>query len=233
MGYLIALVMLPFVFMKILLQKFFEMISIFIKYSIILIKQIFVEIPKKIKSFFTNRKMNIVDEIIELELEMFLNVKSDKNRENLQCQKNPEAFKVMRWMNHTVLSKKTLKSYLEDLIAAKKIGRNLMTEKYALMDNIISHQNQNKIIENIAKIETKWMYEIKDIYPKILKENEVDFINYMVSEYETYSTKTINLLMKDVDLALKKEVNLLELRYENLFKRLGYNSLEEAENKMN
>lgn len=37
------------------------------------------------------------------------------------------------------------------------------------------------------------------------------------------------LLMKDVKVAQVRKLNLPELRYKNLFRRLGYNSLDEVE----
>lgn len=174
-------------------------------------------------------KWDIIDNIIALEFEMFLQVKTNGNDDNRQCQEKPETFKLMRWMSHSVLSQDTLESYLVDLLEAKASGRNFMTEKYALMENLIPRLKENPIINKIADAEINWMNELKPKYPNILQGNIDSFKNYMVCEYQTYSDKTLDFLMKDINTAKTKNLNLPKLRYKNLFKRLGYNSLEEAE----
>lgn len=184
---------------------------------------------KNIEKKIDNGKWDVIDNIIALELEMFLQVKSNNDGKNYQCQEEPETFKLMRWMSHSVLSQETLESYLVDLLEAKANGRNLMTEKYALMENLIPRLKENPIIDEIADAEIKWMNELKPQYPNILKENTNAFKNYMVCEYETYSDKTLEFLMNDINSAKTKNLNLPKLRYKNLFKRLGYKSLEEAE----
>ena len=174
-------------------------------------------------------KWDLIKSIIAFELGMFLEVKIKKTDGNSECQKKPETFKLMRWMSHSVLSVNTLKSYLEDLISAKIANRNLMTEKYALMDNLIPHTNENPVIDKIAEIEVQWMQELKPKYPNLLQQSSTIFKKYMVSEYETYSDETLNCLMNDINTAVQKNLNLTELRYNNLFKRLGYTSIEELE----
>jgi hypothetical protein len=174
-------------------------------------------------------KWDIIDSIINIELEMFLDVKTRQEDGNAQCQEEPDTFKIMRWMSHSVLSVETLKSYLEDLIGAKIADRNLMTEKYALMENLIPHPKENPIITKIAVIELNWMNELKPKYPNMLQENSSTFKNYLICEYETYSDKTIDCLMADINTAIDKKLNLTELRYRNLFKRLGYKSLDDLD----
>ncbi len=174
-------------------------------------------------------KWDLIDNIITFELEMFLQVKTKDEDGHSKCQDDPDTFKIMRWMSHSVLSEQTLKSYLEDLISAKVADRNLMTEKYALMENLIPHTNQNPVINQIAEIEINWMNELRPKYPNLLRENSETFKNYMICEYETYSNQTLEFLMLDINKAIERKLNLTELRYKNLFKRLGYKSLEELE----
>lgn len=176
-------------------------------------------------------KWDVIDNIIAFELEMFLDVKTREEDGNSQCQEEPETFKLMRWMSHSVLSEDTLKSYLEDLISAKVSGHNLMTEKYALMENLIPHEKASPLIEIIAEIEIRWMDKLKPKYSNLFKNDPDSFKNYMVCEYETYSAKTLDFFMKDIKRAIDKKLNLTELRYNNLFKRLGYKSLEELDQK--
>lgn len=176
-------------------------------------------------------KWDLIEKIVDFELEMFLEVKSDSEGENSNCQDEPGTFKIMRWMSHSVLSENTIKSYLEDLISAKVDDRNLMTEKYALMDNLIPPINNNPIIEKIAEIEIQWMNTLKPKYPNLLQNSGEAFKNYMICEYQTYSDETLEFLLKDINTAKERGLNLIELRYNNLFKRLGYDSLEELEQK--
>jgi len=57
--------------------------------------------------------------LIEIELRMFDQVRTS---EPSLCKDSPETFKVIRGMTHSVLSTKTLQSYLEDLQKAKAEG---------------------------------------------------------------------------------------------------------------
>lgn len=69
------------------------------------------------------------------------------------CQDLPETFEIMREMNHSVLSLESLKSYLNDLNVALSKKRNLLTEKYARMNNTIPPLNNNPLIKEIVSIE--------------------------------------------------------------------------------
>ncbi len=174
------------------------------------------------------KKWEIIDEIIAAELDMFLKVRASNADEN-RCQEDPKTFKLMRWMSHSVLSLETLESYRDDLMEAKEQGRNMMTEKYALMDNLLPHPEEGKeLIDNIASHEIDWIRELKDKYPTVIQDNIPQFVNYMICEYETYSVKTLKLLDADVKKAADKKKNLTEMRYNNLFKRLGYSSIADA-----
>lgn len=173
-------------------------------------------------------KWDIIDQIIVMELDMFLAVRASNTDEN-PCQEDPKTFKVMRWMSHSVLSVETLESYLKDLQKAVRDNRNLMTEKYALMDNLIPHPVElNDIIDSISQQEVQWMQVVNEKYPSIMQDNIEHFANYMICEYETYSMETLNLLALDVKKAQDKGLNLTEMRYNNLFKRLGYKSVSDA-----
>ncbi len=169
----------------------------------------------------------LVKNIIEIELDMFERVRSI---EPSLCQELPESFKMMRGMTHSVLSIKTLKSYLEDLLEAEAGGRNLVTEKYARMDNRIPPLKDNPIIDEIVKIEERWMKELSEKYPRTFK-GGLGFKVYLSSELETYSDKTLQLYFRDISKAIKEERNLAEERYTALFQQLGYSSIAEAEKK--
>jgi hypothetical protein len=165
--------------------------------------------------------------IIEIELDMFQQVKTI---EISLCKDLPETFKLMRGITHSSLSTKTLESYLGDLRNAKAEGRNLLTEKYARMDNKIPPLKTNPIIDDIVEVEARWIKELSEKYHYTF-ESEGDFKIYLRSELETYSDKTLELYFKDVCKAEKDGKNLAEEKYTMLFQRIGYESIAEAEEK--
>jgi len=178
----------------------------------------------------TNEKRNrkeLLDNIIKLELDMFERVRTS---EPSLCKERPETFRVMRRMTHSVLSTETLESYLGDLQKAESEGRNLLTEKYARMDNRIPPLKSNPIIDNIVEIEARWMEELSQKYPRTFKRG-AGFKIYLSSELETYSDETLKLYSRDVSRSEKGGRNLAEERYTKLAKQIGYGSIDELEEK--
>jgi len=178
----------------------------------------------------TNKKGSreeLLKSIIEIELDMFERVRT---AEPSLCKDKPETFKVMRGMTHSVLSTETLESYLKDLHKAKAEGRNLLTEKYARMDNRIPPLKTNPIIDDIVEIEARWMKELSGRYPHTFK-GQASFKIYLSSELETYSDQTLELYFEDLSKAEKEGRNLAEERYTMLFQQIGYSSIAEAEKK--
>ena len=173
----------------------------------------------------TERKRLLLNDIIEIELDMFQRVRT---AEPSLCQERPETFKEMRWMTHSILSTETLESYLEDLQKAKAEGRNLLTEKYARMQNVIPPLKANPVIEDIVRIEAGCMKELSEKYPRTFK-GVSGFEVYLHSELETYSDKTLELYFSDVSKAEKEGRNLAEERYTMLFQQIGYGSIAEVE----
>ncbi len=176
-----------------------------------------------------SKKDKIIDEIIKIEEEMF---KSVKTYEPAKCQEELKTFNIMRWMSHSVLSLETLESYLDDLKKAVDIGRNFMTEKYARMENLIPPLQDNPLIEKIVEFESKWMKEINENYPKTFTDAGPGFSNYSQCELETYSNETLKRYYNDVLNADKNGKSLVKERYNNLFVKLGYKSIDDREEQM-
>lgn len=174
-------------------------------------------------------RQDLIQLIIELELAMFRKVNA---RGNAPCQEMPETFRAMRWMAHSVLSEGTLSSYLDDLKTAAEAGRNLMTEKYARMDNFIPPLKDDpeiiSVLDEITAVEKRWMGEFAARYPHIVTGDGSAFANYLRCELETYSEETLLLYLNDVREALGQGRNLAQESYTNLFKSLGYASLDEV-----
>ncbi len=168
----------------------------------------------------------IIDKIIEIELEMFLKVRTSIPS---LCQQHPNSFRIMRRMGHVVLSLETLSSYLNDLRQAREEGRNLLTEKYARMDKLIPPIMESSIINKIVNIEDEWLDNLAQKYPLTIVHHKIYFRNYLSCELETYSIKTLELYYKDIINAKNMGRSLAEERYNFLFRELGYDSIEDVE----
>ena len=175
-----------------------------------------------------DKKTDLIEQIVEIELDMFLRVKT---AEPSACQERPETFTAMRQMTHSVLSTETLESYLEDVQKAEADGRNLLTEKYARMANQIPPLKETPVIGDIATIEGDWMAELAEKYPHVFRggATAAGFKIYLSSELETYSDKTLDLYFRDISKAKQEGVNLAEVRYNKLFQQAGQGSIAEME----
>jgi len=184
-------------------------------------------------------KQTLISKILEIELHMFLTVPT---LEKSSCQDHPESFKMHRHAQFFPWSVDTISSYLDDLQKAKEIGQNLMTHKYARMDNLIPARSTNPLIKRIIDVQYKWQEEMFSKYPNIMRGArplsstsdtyyKTSFETYLSSELETYSDTTLDFLYKDISNKRKNNINMAEEVYEYLVKALGYKSLAEAERK--
>ncbi len=171
--------------------------------------------------------INLINSIIKEELEFFLAVKS---RGYSVCQENPNAFCAARRMTHSVQSTEFLDSYYKDLLEAKELGRNIMTEKYGLMENLIQRTNFNEYLDKIIEIEKAWYIESTHKYPHITPpEGITSFQNYLSCELQTLSSRSLLLYYANVLSAHAKGINLVLERYRNLMKMNNLPDLEVQE----
>ena len=182
-----------------------------------------------------SEKDNLIESILELELNMFLNVPS---RYPASCQENPNAFRLHRGAQFSVWSKETLQSYLDDLLKAKEKGHNLMTLKYARMENLIPPLNVNPIIDMIVQMELEAQQEMLSRYPNILGQGRpleddspgaTSFKTYLRGELETYSDRTLELLYRDMQQIKDRGQNSAQQLYADFVRKLGYHSIDELE----
>jgi hypothetical protein len=131
-----------------------------------------------------------------------------------------------------------LSSYLEDLIAAQDAGRNLITEKYARMDNRIPCLNANPLIDVIVHIEAAWQEDIKFRFPALYQRvcrstDEADdgsnFSVYLRSELETYGPYTLTLYFQHLNQSWESGENPAMKALENLVRKGGYRDMDHAE----
>ena len=180
----------------------------------------------------------VIQDIVDLELEMFLAVPADGI---YSCQQNPDAFRLHRSVQFTIWSDDTLNFYQNDLQAARSKGLNLMTVKYARMENRIPSADPNPLIEDIVAIQMRWQAEMIRKYPGIMAggrplsqaaddERLTSFETYHRGELETYSGKTLDSYFRDVTEAVGAGRNLIEERHTYIFRESGYDSIDDVEN---
>ena len=180
-------------------------------------------------------KQGLIQEVIDLELDMFLNVRA---REPVSCQENPEAFRFHRGVLFSVWSEAALESYRDDLIRADAKGLNLLTLKYARMENSIPLLSENPLIDQIVEIEIAWAKELAAKYPKLHSRGRpidedgprgTSIKTYLRGELETYSDNTLALYFQNQTQALEQKKNLAEKVQLATAAGAGYGSLQEAE----
>ena len=182
-------------------------------------------------------KQAVIKEILAIEVEMFLTVRTQQKS---SCQDYPESFKLHRRVQFTAWSEATLKSYLKDLENAVEEGVNMMTVKYARMDDLIPGENKNPLISEIVKIQYGWQEEMFRKYPYLMggarplskSEDSVrktSFETYLGGELETYSDSTLEHLHEDMAKKIADGINMSEEVYGYLVREMGYQSIDDAE----
>jgi len=176
-------------------------------------------------------KEDLISDILELEWEMFSNVTNRGGR--AVCQENPQTFRIIRSGGFTVWSEDTLQSYLADLEEARDAGRNLMTEKYARMEELIDPLNPDALasIAEIVSKECSWAEEFRQRYPQArmgrpIRDSEappsvVSAEAYSRAELETYSTRTLELYQRDNQEMEARSQNRIEMAALNMSKRFS------------
>lgn len=151
-------------------------------------------------------RTDLIEKILAAELRMFQSVPAiGTNR----CLEHPEEFKQHREAQFSIFSNETLESYLADIRTAQENGQNLMTNKYARMDNLIPKTNQSALVESVAEIMMDWQLQMIEKYPSMMEharpvasENDdqykTSFETYIKGELETYSENTLLLLQNDL-----------------------------------
>ena len=197
------------------------------------------------------RKDELTVEVVDREWEMFQNVKNIGGRAS--CQDDPDTFRIHRLSQAGSWSEETLESYLNDLEAAEKEDRNLLTEKYARMmasTSPIEYQQiahllpplddeVTSLVEQIIEITLEWEKELAEKYPYIVQLGRpiysiqdspiaTSFETYLRGELLTYSPKTLEHYLDNVQKQTSESINGSELVLEGVVRQYGYTSLQEA-----
>lgn len=202
-----------------------------------------------------DQKENLVSLIVALEWEMFSKTKSMGGPAH--CQQNPDEFGRARRSQSMGLSEDILKSYLSDLQQAKQNGRNLVTEKYARMMATTLPDEYARIehllppldpgvaalIDRIADIVLDWGKELGERYPNLTNRGRplhtthshssvTSVETYFRGELATYSLGTLKLYLEHVQRQKAAGINGTEAVLEFTVKLHGYDSLIDAETKL-
>jgi hypothetical protein len=198
---------------------------------------------------------DVINSIIEAEWKMFQEVPNMGGR--AACQDDLETFRVMRAGQSAGWSDAMLESYLDDLNEAKKSERNLLTEKYARMMSSTSpleyaqiehllppvDPEASHLIERIVRIVLEWEEELLEKYPYIINRGRPLFSTedsitvtsmetYLKGELSTYSMRTLELYLDHIQKEQSENVNGSAVTLLYMIKQYGYDSLEEANEKI-
>lgn len=190
-------------------------------------------------------KEGLLENILGYEWQMFMRVNDGDGgtalKNSLPTSRDfSDDFRLHRTSHFISWSEQSLASYLEDLKFAHSIGRNLMTYKYARMQNLLSCENESLHIAPIVSTLVQWQKEFIDSHPKMMahgrelggEEKGVDwasFTTYLQSELESYSEKTLELLHADVSSYQERGMSMSRVNYDYLAQARGYDSSDDAE----
>lgn len=180
------------------------------------------------------RKDALTEEIIDLEEAMFVAVVSETPA---PCQQDTATFRIMRRAQFSAWPEDALSCYYDDLKIAGQEGKNLMTLKYARMDDRIPPINTDPLIDEIVDIQVEWQYRLFQKYPALIAHGRpveeavtgVSFKRYLAGELETFSIRTLTCLGRHVKAVYRGGGNMSEQVYLAMVRGLGYASLAEAE----
>ncbi len=200
-------------------------------------------------------RTNRVNQIIEIEWEMFDKVKNEGGRAD--CQDDWNTFSLMRKSQYMAWSKELQESYLRDLEIASAKGWNMIMEKYARMmestcptkyeelkkDLPKLTEDRIAIQESIIAIQVQWMEDFAAQYPKMAGNSrsirtETDnpyntsYETYLRGEISTYSERTFVLYGRFIAELHQQGKNLAYKIMNNTARLYGYNDVDDAESRL-
>lgn len=197
--------------------------------------------------------MDLVEEVIRREWDQFQRTENEGGRAS--CQGNWPMFHQMRASQFMTWPEDLLRSYLDDLDEANRVGRNLVTEKYARMmasttpdeyreriEPFIPRLSDERVArqERVIAVQVAWARDFRGRYSKLGAAMRVlttaedtledtSFETYLRGELGTYSDRTMALYEAMVENLQAAGRNLTEQTVANTVRLGGFADLEEAE----
>lgn len=197
--------------------------------------------------------MDLVEEVIRREWDQFQRTENEGGRAS--CQGNWPMFHQMRASQFMTWPEDLLRSYLDDLDEANRVGRNLVTEKYARMmastapdeyreriEPFIPRLSDERVArqERVIAVQVVWARDFRGRYPKLGAAMRVlttaedtpedtSFETYLRGELGTYSDLTMALYEAMVEDLQAAGRNLTEQTVANTVRLGGFADLTEAE----
>ncbi len=194
----------------------------------------------------------LAEKIARLEFKAFDKVKNQGGRAG--CQDDWFTFSIMRKSQYLTWTKEMLVQYLYDFTREYERGHNLIEEKYGRMmestapdeyEKMKEHfpvlsPEKKKIIEEIVRMQVKWMEEFAAEYPKLAGNARsihtyedhrfnTSYETYLRGELGTYSDKMLQLYGGYIVEYAGTERNPAKDIMEHSVLMYGYTGLEEAE----
>lgn len=195
----------------------------------------------------------LIDRIVEEEWRQFQDTTNEGGRAS--CQGNKPMFTVMRLSQFATWPDALLASWLDDLQAADRAGRNLVTEKYArMMASTVPEEYHRSIEPHLEPIgqarsaqqeriiarQVAWARDFMARWPRLGAGMRVlstaqdtpestSFETYLRGELSTYSQATLDAYGQFVESLAAQGRNLTEDTVGTTVRLSGFASLEEAE----
>ena len=197
----------------------------------------------------------LIQKIIEVEWQQFQMVQNEGGR--AACQDDWTTFQIMRESQFVNWPLEILESYAKDLMAAMDKNWNLIFEKYTRMmkstvpekykelEHILPPISEERTIrmEKTIAIQTKWLEEFAEKYPNLMSEAryihteddteyETSSETYLRGELASYSEETEKMYAAYIEKLQSEGKSIAVMTYDHMVKRYGYESIEDAEEKM-
>ncbi len=208
---------------------------------------------EEVRAELTDNKseVDLVDEIISIEWDMFQKVNNRGGRAS--CQNNYDTFEIMRMAQYKAWSRPLLESYLGDLNNALKSNRNLVMEKYARMmkqTHFLEYQEIKHTLPYISPEKAEFIKVVCELYKEQEEEYSKKYPNmrgkgrpvelgktatvavYLEGEISTYTIETLEVYKKYLEELKSQNQNIVIKINDNIAVAYGYKSIEDAEAKL-
>lgn len=194
----------------------------------------------------------LAERIAVMEFQAFDQVKNEGGRAG--CQDDWHTFHIMRVSQYRTWTREMLLQYRLEFEGKMSEGWNMITEKYGRMMESTAPEEYAKIepdlppvspdkrniVNEIVKIQVKWMEEFQSKYPKLAgnarrihtsedMEWDTSYETYLRGELLTYSDPMLVMYGRFITQLVNEDKNLAEQIMLNTVLLYGYTGLEEAE----